>query len=116
MAQVTFTYKNGKKRRIPERDAKILEKLGKGSICFVSENKPAPVQTEVPATPISESVPVAGVAEAVEAPSEITTPSADGLDEMDRDQVLQFAKELGIRIHGGTGVEKAREIIREHTK
>lgn len=106
--------RNGRQTRMNDKIARVL--LKKGVIRIVSEDAPKPATVEVPAAPVAEIVPVAEVVESTEPAAEITAPSADGLDEMDRDQVLQFAKELGIRIHGGTGVEKAREIIREHTK
>lgn len=104
MAYVTFTYKNGTKRRMPERDAKILTKLKKGSVLAEAE-----AAAPIPAEPEKQPEPP------VIAPAQ-EPQASDGLDEMDREQLLSFAKDLGIKIHGRTGEEKAREIIREHTK
>lgn len=103
--------RNGRQKRMNDKVARVL--LAKGIIRVVSDDEPAPIQTEVPAAPVEEVVPAA---EAAEPTAEITAPPADGLDKMDKDQLLKFAEDLGIKIHGRTGEEKIREIIREHTK
>jgi hypothetical protein len=109
--------RNSRQKRMNPKIARVL--LAKGVIRIVSEDEPTPVQTEVPAAPIAESAPVAEVVEVVEAPvepAEITAPSADGLDEMDREALLKMAEDLGLKIHGRTGDDKIRETLREHFK
>jgi len=41
---------------------------------------------------------------------------ADELTGMDRAALLSMAEELGLKVHGRSGDEKIREIIREHIK
>ena len=101
--KVLIGYKNGRRREMNAKVAKILEK--KGHLKIIQADEPAPVFDEPEKQP---------------EPPIVATPqepqASDGLDEMDREQLLKFAEDLEIKIHGRTGDEKIREIIREHTK
>lgn len=108
MASVIFTYNDGRKRLMPERDAKIMAKLKKGTY-GVAADVPAVIQNP-------EIIqPPAPLAPAPADPAN-TAPSSDGLDEMSREELLKFAEESGLKIHGRTGDEKIRETLREHFK
>lgn len=109
--------RNGRRKRINPKIGRVL--LAKGIVRLIDDGELRLAEEIAPAQSAPVIVPeVAPVI--VDEPEPVAEaqpqPSDDGLDEMDRDQVLQFAKELGIKIHGGTGVERAREIVREHTK
>jgi hypothetical protein len=91
---------------MPERDAKILQNLKKGSYGNAPETPADKPAVSVSAQAATEQKPE----------SEPVAASSDGLDEMNREQLLKFAEDLEIKIHGRTGDERIREIIREHTK
>jgi len=114
MAQVTFIHKNGTKRRMPERDAKILAKLKKGTY----QSDPAP-QIH-PKMEMAEGGNSTGQAQLSEQVLLVENGDSkfnnDGLEQMDREALLKYADELGLKVHGRSGDEKIRETIRGHLK
>lgn len=95
--------RNGRRKNMNPKVARVL--ADKGHVKIIQADEPAPVFVE------PEKQPEPPVIAPPQEPQ-----ASDGLDEMDREQLLSFAKDLGIQIHGRTGDERIREIIREHTK
>ena len=92
-------FKNGRQKMINSKVAQVLAEKGHIKI--------------VEAIADHEKIPEPAV---IVDQEDASNTVSDGLDEMDRDQLLKFAEDLEIKIHGRTGDEKIREIIREHTK
>lgn len=85
---VPFTYKNGRERKMLERDAKILTKLGRGTY-LTADMRAAPAPAPAP-------VPVL----------------ADPLDGMDAESLHELAKREGVKVHPNAGAERVRAAIR----
>lgn len=100
MNKVTFTYKTGRERVIPERDARLLQRLGKGTYL---------TRVVAPATPLHAAP--APVPHAV-AVAPVASPGAD-LDAMDAPALHALAKERGVKVHHASGAEKVRAALRE---
>lgn len=94
--------RNGRRKNMNPKVARAL--ADKGHVKIIAEEAQAAVAQE----PEKQPQPL------VITPQE--PQSSDGLDEMDREQLLKFAEDREIKIHGRTGEEKIREIIREHKK
>lgn len=97
--QVNFTYANGRERKMLERDAKILTKLGRGTYLTTAMQAapvaaPAPVKANVPAKPVERVEP------------------DDGLDAMDSEALHELAKAEGIKVHANAGADRVRAVIR----
>lgn len=105
--------RNGKRARMNPKIARFLAK--KGKIKIVADEIAAPAVEPEPAAPVAPIDP-ASEAPAGEVAEVAPSATGDDLDTMNREELLKFAEDLGIKIHGRTGDEKIREIIREHTK
>lgn len=92
---VPFTYKNGRERKMLERDAKILTKLGRGTY-LTADMRAAPVVAPAP-------VPAAPT----QAPA-----STDPLDGLDAKALHELAKKEGVQVHANAGAERVRAAIR----
>lgn len=95
--------RNGRRKNMNAKVARVLEQ--KGQVRIIGED-PAPVVNVVSAAQDRPSLPATDAQDV----------NPDGLDQMDREQLLKFAEDLEIKIHGRTGDDRIREIIREHTK
>ena len=99
--------RNGRRQRVHPKIGQILmrkkvvRELGEESTGTADD-----VATEVAADPFVD------VAPDVEA--DVEQADKPNIDEMDRESLLTLAVELGLKIHGRSGEEKIREIIREH--
>lgn len=101
--QVNFTYGNGRERKMLERDAKILTKLGRGTY-LTADMRAAPVVSAAPAAPAPQK----------SREEEKPATADDGLDAMDADDLHDLAKTEGIKVHANAGAEKVRSAIRAH--
>lgn len=92
---VTFTFKNGREKSMPERMARTLQKLRRGTY-LTRDMSAAPVSLAVaPAVvPVSTSVVV-------------------DLDRMDAEALHALAKDRGVKVHHKAGAEKVRAALRE---
>lgn len=100
MNKVTFTYKSGRERVITERDARLLQRLGKGTYLARVMAPTAPLQAA--SAPAPQPVPAAPVA----------APGID-LDAMDAPALHKLAKDRGVKVHHASGAEKVRAALRE---
>lgn len=100
MNKVTFTYKTGRERLISERDARLLQRLGKGTYLTRVMEPVIPLQS----APDHVLPPV--VAEPVSVP-------AVDLDAMEAPELHALAKERGVKVHHASGAEKVRAALRE---
>lgn len=95
MEKVNFTFKTGRKRLMSERDAKLLERLGKGA--YMTRDLRAAPATAV----LQTTAPVAPQAN-----------SGDILDTLDKDALHALAKERGVKVHHAAGADKVRAALR----
>ena len=91
MQKVTFTYKNGRERMLSAWDAKLLQRLGKGT--YLTRDMAA-------ARPVVVVVPVADNEDI-------------DLDSLDGDALHALARERGIKVHHKAGADKVRTALRE---
>ena len=98
MSRVIFTFKGGRTVNTNEAQARLLERMGKGTY-QTRDMADQPVITKplVAATP-KHAEPAA---------------DDDGLDGLDREQLHELAKERGVKVHHMAGVEKVRLALRE---
>lgn len=97
MNKVTFTFKTGRERVLSERDARLLQRLGKGTY----------LTRDMAAAPV---VPIAPVVTTVVTP--VQSLPVD-LDALDADALHELAKERGVKVHHKAGAEKVRAALRE---
>lgn len=97
MNKVTFTFKTGRERVLSERDARLLQRLGKGTY----------LTRDMAAAPVIPAVPVVTTALT---PAQ---PVAVDLDAMDTEALHELAKERGVKVHPRAGAEKVRAALRE---
>ena len=93
--KVTFTHKNGRKQLMPERMARTLQKIGRGTY-LTRDMAAAPVAVAPGVVPVA---PPASV--------------AVDLDSMDADALRALADERGVKVHHKAGAEKLRAALRE---
>lgn len=123
MNKVTFTYKTGRQRAMTERDARLLQRLGKGT--YLTRRMEAAqaigvVLSNSHMVDLRDPREIASGPEAVlcmdsEAPlaaAPITTSSVD-LDALDATALHALAKERGVKVHHASGAEKVRAALRE---
>lgn len=97
MNKVTFTFKTGRERVLSERDARVLQRLGKGTY----------LTRDMAAAPAAPAVPVV---------TTVVTPVQSlpvDLDALDADALHELAKERGVRVHHKAGAERVRAALRE---
>lgn len=123
MNKVTFTYKTGRQRSMTERDARLLQRLGKGTYLTRHMEAAQPVgavlgdplldefrdHREVAPDP-EDVLSIDPEASFAEAP--ITSSSVD-LDALDTTALHALAKERGVKVHHASGAEKVRAALRE---
>lgn len=97
--------RNGRRQRVHPKIGQILmrkkvvRELGEESTGTADDVAP-----EVAADPVVDVAP------------DVEQADKPNIDEMDRESLLKLADELGLKVHGRSGEEKIREIIREHLK
>lgn len=96
--------RNGRRQRVHPKIGKVL--LAKRIAKEISEDRGESGVIEVPEV----------VDDIVNGALAVEHPESDDLESMDRAALLAMADELGLKVHGRTGDEKIREIIREHIK
>lgn len=105
--------RNGRRKNMNPKVARVL--AAKGHVRIIDEQEACR-----PAEPVSGAIPDEQTKDDDSQAAQVMPPepaaTADGLDEMNREQLLKFAEDLEIKIHGRTGDERIREIIREHAK
>lgn len=95
--------RNGRRKNMNAKVARVLEQ--KGQVRIIGEDSAPEAKAD---STISEPINLPA--------ADVQNANPDGLDQMDREQLLKFAEDLEIKIHGRTGDDRIREIIREHTK
>lgn len=100
MNKVTFTYNTGRERVIPERDARLLQRLGKGT--YLTRDMAPAMPLQAAPTPDPQGLSAAPV----------VVPELD-LDAMDAPALRALAKARGVKVHHASGAEKVRAALRE---
>lgn len=94
--KVTFTHKSGRQQSMPERMARTLQKIGRGTY----------LTRDMAASPVAIAPAVVPVAQVV----------VMDLDSMDADALRALADERGVKVHHKAGAEKLRAALREAVK
>lgn len=94
--KVTFTHKSGRQQSMPERMARTLQRIGRGT--YMTRDMAAASVAAAPAVvPAAPDVPVA--------------PVAVDLESMDVDALRALAEERGVKVHHKAGAEKIRAAL-----
>lgn len=104
--------RNGRRQRVHPKIGQILMRK---QVVRELDEKSTDRRDELFADPAEELVPDVA-ADVVAAGEEVEQADKPNIDEMDRESLLKLADELGLKVHGRSGEEKIREIIREHLK
>jgi hypothetical protein len=92
--KVIFKFKNGREKSMPERMARTLQVVGRGT--YMTRDMAA--------------------APSVVAPVLKPTRNVDELDEMDAEALHALAKERNVPVHHRAGADKVRAALREAAK
>lgn len=93
MNKMIFTFKTGREKLLPARDAELLQRLGKGTY-LTRDMARQPGNTKPrQAEPAPEN--------------------GDGLDALDKERLHALAKERGVKVHHMAGADKVRAALRE---
>lgn len=126
MEKVEFTWKSGRKQMTHIQQAKILNRMGRGTY-LTRDMAQTPVKVESVITEpeletktVEESdlaFPGSEDARTIyEVDAEIKAANLANLENLDKDQLHALAKERGVKVHYNAGADKVREALREALK
>ena len=79
---------------------------------FLSENDKEKIGEKLGQKLINDDF-IRSESEPKEESSSLSYPSSDDLNEMDKEELMELAKKLGLKHHHNSGEDKIRELIRE---
>lgn len=117
MTRVTFTYNDGRTRKMNRGDARFLQAARRGS--FAAPESADAVAEDVPPVPSlapDAAHPPEPELRATSMPADVTAapaPVVFDLAALDTDALRALAQERGVKVHHNAGADKIREALRQ---
>lgn len=112
MDKIDFTFKrNGQTKSLTPYQAKVLARVGLGTYQTRDMVANRPPQQEIQDPPLLTDESKAEESTFDETP--ISATSMENLEELDKDQLHELAKQRGVKIHHLAGADKVRAALRE---